>query len=1120
MNELNEHSRSVVEAARKLSGDARVEFLRRACGQDDELRRQVESSIRDLEGQSSAPTDQTRTAPLSTEAANDLLFEQEPGGRIGDYILKKIIATGGMGTIWLAEQTEPIRREVAIKVIRTGFNSDQAVARFGLEIQAVASMEHAHIAKVFEAGTTDKGRPFFSMELVRGTPITRYCQEKGLGLTARLKLFVQVCQAIQHAHQKGVIHRDIKPSNILVCDGDGGEPVPKIIDFGIARSVAVKSHGTEFFSRSAQRIIGTPAYMSPEQAGANERAHDSRSDVYSLGVLLYELLTGMTPFDSTRLHGLGTEETRRIIQEELPVAPSQKLLAADAQKLRAISGSLGIRPRGLLHLLRQDLDYVILKCLCKKPRHRYETVNGIAMDVVRFMNHEAVLAHPPNAVYRFQKLVRKHWLPFAAITTIFVTLLLGFWISSNMYVAKRDALDALRIALARQTELYELAQKNAEEAHSEALQSRHKQYAADMVATQVAISEGNLNHARSLLRDYADKAGQEDLRGFEWYYYSAVCHGDRFRTLKGHTDFINAVSWSPDGTRVASGCEDGTVRLWDTKTWQCCVILTNRLAKCTSVGFSPDGLTLACSAEGGKVYLWDLNTTSVVTTISAPLPRVSFCPTQPLIAIGTGGMNWGGNGGATSLCDLRGNLVHRFPQAGNRCAFSPDGTLLATANAGGKIKVWTVATLEELDEFNISGYALSLAFSTNGQVLYFGTGEGEIGSRGVREHEGNVLRQPDHNWVTGLALSPDGSTLAATLTSHNIELWNTLERRRTRTLFGHGGEVWAVAFSPEGSAFVSGSRDTELMVWNPNELVRDQTTIDGLVQKYLWLGHPLPSPDGRLIAISCEQRNLEIMDAFTLQSISVLTNAGMPISFSQNGNELLTCNWETTSIQKWNVQSRKLSSTIGTESHHHAWFGSAASPDGSLFAKVAQDGSIEVIETKEGKRVLDLASPSDLRTVAFSRDSSMLAVGGADQQGHGVVEVWSFVTTNMLAAFGDHKLPVAVVAFSPATNYVVTGSWDGTLKLWDLPTFKEIATLSGHKSGVLCCAFSPDGRTLASSSDDLTVKLWNMLTFREVGSLPVAEAPHLLSFSPEGSYLLSGEGHNLRFWRTAASVSE
>jgi hypothetical protein len=395
-------------------------------------------------------------ADVNKTTAVSVQPSESPGSVIGRYKLLEQIGEGGCGVVYVAEQEQPMRRRVALKIIKLGMDTRQVIARFEAERQALAIMDHPNIAKVLDAGTTENGRPFFVMELVKGIPITRYCDENKLDTRQRLNLFIQVCQAIQHAHQKGIIHRDIKPSNVLVADHDG-VPIPKVIDFGIAKATSDQRLTDKTLYTAIEQFIGTPAYMSPEQAKLSGLDVDTRSDIYSLGVLLYELLTGRTPFDSKRLVEAGLDEIRRIIREEDPPKPSTRLSTLGAKEQTDIARRRQSEVPKLLGLFRGDLDWIVMKSLEKDRTRRYNTVTGLANDLNRHLSNAPVVARPPSGLYRVQKVVERNKVAFAAATAVTTALLLGLGASTWLFVKEKAA---HRQALAAQRAEKQLRQGN------------------------------------------------------------------------------------------------------------------------------------------------------------------------------------------------------------------------------------------------------------------------------------------------------------------------------------------------------------------------------------------------------------------------------------------------------------------------------------------------------------------------------------------------------------------------------------------------------------------------------------------------------------------------------------
>ncbi len=431
---------------------------------------------------------------------NDASPSVQAGERIGRYTLLEKIGEGGCGVVYVAEQIEPVRRRVAVKLIKLGMDTRAVIARFEAEGQALALMDHPNIARVFDAGVTPRGRPYFVMELVHGLKITDYCDQHHLLLRPRLELFIQVCQAVQHAHQKGIIHRDLKPSNILVSVHDG-RPVPKLIDFGIAKAMGQKLTDKTFFTQF-QALVGTLAYMSPEQATLTSRDIDTRSDIYSLGVLLYELLTGRTPFDPKALMESGLDDCRKTIREKEPLRPSKLVQTLSERKVERPGGTT-LHPH--LKPLASDLDWIVMKALEKDRTRRYETANGLARDIQRHLNNEPVAARPPSQRYRLQKLVRRNKLVFAAAGAVSASLIIGLGVSTWLFLQEQAA--------HRQAKAAAQAQAWARrEAQAEAAKSRQVAQFLKNLLTGVgsSVTAGrDATWLREILDRAAERVGQD-----------------------------------------------------------------------------------------------------------------------------------------------------------------------------------------------------------------------------------------------------------------------------------------------------------------------------------------------------------------------------------------------------------------------------------------------------------------------------------------------------------------------------------------------------------------------------------------------------------------------------------
>jgi eukaryotic-like serine/threonine-protein kinase len=477
--------KSIFGRALELDDAGRAAYLDEACTNAPEVRAEVEDL---LAMHVRAGEFMRRPVGDREVTASDPSVAEGPGTRVGPYKLLEPIGEGGFGAVYMAEQIQPVRRKVALKVIKPGMETRQVVARFEAERQALALMDHPNIAKVFDGGATSSGRPYFVMELVRGVPVTDFCDQNQLNPRQRLELFVQVCGAVRHAHQKGIIHRDLKPSNVLVSRHDT-TPVVKVIDFGVAKALGQVLTDKTLFTNLAQ-MVGTPLYMSPEQAGMSDLDVDTRSDIYSLGVLLYELLTGTTPFTAERFRTAGYDEIRRIIREEDPPRPSTRLSTL-GRAASTVSTNRGTEPGRLSALVRGELDWIVMKALEKDRDRRYESAAALVADVERYLRDEPVQACPPSARYRLRKFARRNKTAVVTGAVVCLAVLLAVGGLAVSYARVRDAL---------------WREKQVLEREQQALYFQRVKTAARELAA------GNLGRAEQSL-----EACPADRRGWEWH---------------------------------------------------------------------------------------------------------------------------------------------------------------------------------------------------------------------------------------------------------------------------------------------------------------------------------------------------------------------------------------------------------------------------------------------------------------------------------------------------------------------------------------------------------------------------------------------------------------------------
>ena len=1120
MSDLSPDMLTIFTEAISLDSDAeRQRFLDEACSSHTSMRERIESLIR-------VHFEEKRF--LGGSSPSNETFNQQPGDQIDAFTIREQIGEGGMGIVYVAEQTDPVRRKVALKIIKPGMATKEVVARFEAERQALAMMDHANIARVFDGGVTDRGQPYFVMELVQGRPIGEYCDRERLDVEARLKIFSQVCRAVHHAHQKGIIHRDLKPSNVLLSQIDN-EVIPKVIDFGIAKAVDQKLTERTVYTRFSQ-LIGTPVYMSPEQTELGVVDVDTRSDVYSLGVLLYELLTGNLPFDRETLDSAGFDEMRRIIREEEPARPSTSISTLSGEAAVTVTDQRRTQLRKLKDVLAGELDWLVMKALEKDRDRRYESANLMAEDIERYLRQEPIVARPPSTMYRVSKFVQRNKARLIPASIVATVLMVGL-------------IAALSLALK------ERAEKETARSELEDLQvvTASRLYASQMVQASAAWKARDYGTLRELLQSTTPQSSDSpDFRDWEWHFLSDQARDPFVEIPKKH---VHQAAWNPRSNEIAvivdskektSAVEiwqpgivspirklaelSGPNPWWTTMTWS---RTGNRLA----IGVLAEGRVIVVDRQAGEI-LFDQQ-------VCRGEDPNDFVHIKGIALSSNGDMLAAGNHkGLTQLWDvatgeLRKVLFDPVEQQNLNClAFSPDGRHLAATLKSGRRVVWeNLDTDATIDFIRVSdGSEGVVEWSAYGQRLVT-TDKHTVAVYQLQNS--NPIAKFTHRGVSDTCWI-DEFRLASCGADQTVRIWNWKTGEMLRSFRLGQSSLETMDVSPDR---------TMIAAWGPSGLmvarlaaqeydVFQSDIQEGRTSFVRW------SNDGNRIALrhfsnvgkdpSEHKISLRIFDVPTSRFITAHddVNYGWILNWSKDDSRILGFGFDR------NYPDLRVHYSYGVSAPDFEP-GVTLQLDGQVFHGLALNQelgllAVAVCDTEQKEvRIYDTANLEvkhrlPLPPIAFHHATLL-----AWSPDHQFLFVWCSIASAMDAQVYDVQnrsikklrsiedfvslevpmIPTESFDWDPTSTQVAVGLKSGIIRIWNVNTGQPHAVTMKHSATVYELSWSPSGRRMASCTADGTIHLWDAQRGDRLASFhPPSEESlfHSVQWSPDGRRLAVG----------------
>jgi WD40 repeat protein/serine/threonine protein kinase len=1024
-------------------------------------------------------------------------------------------AEGGLGRVSIAVDRE-FNREVAFKEIKSQHRSSQdARQRFLLEAQVTGGLEHPGIVPVYGLGHFQDGSPFYAMRFIRGdslkeaidtfhqqraegaSDVSRQAYAHDVQFRELISRFIDVCFAMEYAHSRGVLHRDLKPGNIML--GKYGETL--VVDWGLAKATTgtgdtVKSSGnldqeaplvpgsggsaTETQMGSA---LGTPQFMSPEQASGRMDELGPRTDVYSLGATLYQMLTGTEPISASTT---GSESERLSVPEILK---------------RAQKGQFP-RPRSVNPDVPAGLEAICLKAMSRNPQDRYPSARALVSDLEAWMADEPVTAWVEPLSVRARRWVRGH------------QVTVGIAVTALLILATVSPIMTLQQSRIATTE-----RQNAASERENAIEQ--SQLRTDAVAarkkTEAMLARSNYflaktrweNNRVADARELLQRVPQQH-RNIEWYLARRQFEGSTL-TLHGQMEYVSSVSFSPDGTRIASGGD--LIRLWDAATGEELHTLKGHTKDVRSVAFSPDGQRLASASADNTVKVWDAATGRESHTLKGhtdAVMSVAFSPSGKRLASASFDNTvklWDAATGE-ELHTLKGHMNAVFS-----VSFSPDGTRIVSGCTDGTIRLWDASTGQVLH--TLKGHTnavLSVSFSPDGTRFASGSSDGTIRLWDAATGEELHTLKGHTGEVISVSFSPDGTRIASGSGDRTIRLWDAATGEELHTLWGHAKYVTSVSFSPDGTRIASGSYDATIRLWD-GSIGEERHTLKGHTGEVTSVSF---SPDGTRIASGGTDHTIRLWDGSTGEELHTLkghTGYVHSVSFSPDGMRLASASWDKT-VKVWDAATGEELHTLKGHMEHVSSV--RFSPDGTRIASGSYDETIRLWNAATGEELRSFKGHADIVTsVSFSPDGKRLASGSFDE----TIRLWNAATGEELYTLKGHTDAVKSVAFNPDGTRIASGSDDATIRLWDRSTGEELHTLQGHALHVNSVSFSPDGTRIASGSNDSTTRLWDAAMGEELHPLNGQTGyVHSVSFSPDGTRIASGSSDNtIRLWDASPS---